>query len=57
MDLVQWSDYLWDSEEKEFLNEELKIEKAKREISDKEIELKFKEKKKERNLRKSKRKK
>ena len=34
MDLVQWSDYLWDWEEKELLNEELKVEKAEREIND-----------------------
>ena len=29
MDFVQWSDYLWESEEKELLIEELKIEKQK----------------------------
>ena len=46
MDLVQWSDYLWESEEKELLNEELKIEKAEREISDEEKVSKFKDKKK-----------
>ena len=46
MDLVQWSDYLWDSEEKELLNEKLKVEKAEREISDEEIESIFKDKKK-----------
>ena len=46
MDLVQWSDYLWDSEEKELLDEELKVEKAEREISDEEIESIFKDKKK-----------
>ena len=46
MDLVQWSDYLWDSDEKELLNEELKVEQAKKEISDEEIESKFKDKKK-----------
>ena len=45
MDLVQWSDYLWDSEEKELLNEELKVEKAERDISDEEIESIFKDKK------------
>ena len=32
IDLVQWSDYLWESEEKEIQNEELKIEKTEREI-------------------------
>ena len=57
MDLVQWSDYLWDSEEKELLDEELKVEKTIREISDEEIESIFKDKKRERNIRKSKRKK
>ena len=46
MDLVQWSDYLWDSEKKELLDEELKVEKAEREISDEEIESIFKDKKK-----------
>ena len=46
MDLVQWSGYLWESGEKEFLNEELKIEKVEREINDEEIESKFKDKKK-----------
>ena len=46
MDLVQWSDYLWDWEEKELLNEELKVEKAEREIRDEEIESIFKDKKK-----------
>ena len=46
MDLVQWSDYLWDSEEKELLSEELKVEKAERVISDEEIESIFKDKKK-----------
>ena len=46
MDLVQWSDYLWESEEKELLNEELKIKKAERDISDEKIESKFKDKKK-----------
>ena len=30
MDLVQWSDYLWNLEEIELLNEELKVEKHKR---------------------------
>ena len=45
MDLVQWSDYLCDSEEKELLNEELKFEKTEREISDEEIESIFKDKK------------
>ena len=54
MDLVQWSDYLWDSEEKELLDKELKIEKAEREISDEEIESKFKDKKKERNIKQEK---
>ena len=52
MDLLQWSDYLWESEEKELLNEELKIEKAEREISDDEIESKFKDKKKEKKFKK-----
>ena len=42
---------------KELLNEELKVEKAEREIIDEEIESKFKDKKRERNIRKSKRKK
>ena len=46
MDLVQWSDYLWDLEEKELLDEELKVEKAEREISDEEIESIFEDKKK-----------
>ena len=46
MDLVQWSDYLWDLEEKELLNEELKVEKAEREISYEEIESISKDKKK-----------
>ena len=46
MNLVQWTDYLWESEEKELLNEKLKFEKAEREISDEEIESKFKDKKK-----------
>ena len=45
MDFVQWSDYLWESDKKELLNEELKIEKARREISGEEIESKFKDKK------------
>ena len=57
MDLMQWSDYLWESEEKELLNEELKIEKAEREISDEEIESNSRIRKKERNIRKSKKKK
>ena len=52
MYLVQWSDYLWGLEEKELLNEEFKVEKAEREISDEEIESIFKDKKKERNIRK-----
>ena len=46
MDLVQWSDYLWESEEKELLNEELEVEKAEREISNDEIKSIFKDKKK-----------
>ena len=53
MDLLQWPDYLWESEEKELLNEKLKIEKAEREISDDEIESKFKDKKKEKNKEKA----
>ena len=57
MNLVQWSDYLWESEEKEILNEELKIEQAEREISDEEIELKFKDKKKGKKYKKKQRKK
>ena len=52
MDLLQWSDYLWESEEKELMNEKLKIEKAEREISDDEIESKFKDKKKEKKFKK-----
>ena len=52
MDLVQWFDYLWDSEEKELLNEELKVEKAEREISDEEIESIFKDKKKRKKYKK-----
>ena len=42
---------------KELLNEELKVEKTEREISDEEIESIFKDKKKGKNIRKSKRKK
>ena len=57
MDLVQWSDYIWDSEEKELLSKELKVEKAEREITNEEIESIFEDKKRERNIRKSKRKK
>ena len=52
MGLAQWSDYLWESEEKEFLIEELNIEKAEREISDEEIESKFKDKKKRKKYKK-----
>ena len=47
------SDYLWDSEEKELLNEELKVEKAEREISNEEIEFIFKEKKKGKKYKKA----
>ena len=57
MDFVQWSDYLWDSEERELPNEELKVEKAKREISDEEIESIFKNKKKGKKYKKKKEKK
>ena len=53
MDLVQWSDYLWDSVIKELLNEELKVEKAEREISDEEIESIFKDKKKGKKYKKN----
>ena len=53
MDLVQWSDYLWDSEKKELLNEKLKIEKEERDISDEEIESKFKDMKKGKILKKA----